>query len=69
MTTPAKTTAAAPAAHIHKSTVKKAYVKAVYGDMVHLFTGVRITQDPKKIEIDQFAQAQLDAGKWAIVED
>lgn len=49
--------------------VEKAYIKAVRGDMLHLFTGVLFTQDPKKVEIDGFVRVQLDAGKLQIVAD
>lgn len=48
---------------------KAAYVRAVYGNLHHLFTGVTFTTDPKKVEIDGFLQAQLDAGKLEIVTD
>ena len=53
-----------------KTRPKKAvYVRAVYGNLHHLFTGVTFTTDPKKVEIDGFLQAQLDAGKLEIVTD
>ena len=53
-----------------KPTPKKlAYVRAVHGALHHLFTGVTFTADPKKVEIDGFLQAQLDAGKLEIVTD
>lgn len=53
-----------------KTRSKKAvYVRAVYGNLHHLFTGVTFTTDPKKVEIDGFLQAQLDAGKLEIVTD
>ena len=48
---------------------KAVYVRAVYGNLHHLFTGVTFTTDPKKVEIDGFLQAQLDAGKLEIVTD
>jgi hypothetical protein len=48
---------------------KKAYVRTVQGDMVHLFTNVRFTTDPKKVEIDSFVQTQLDAGKLILSDD
>ena len=47
----------------------KAYVRTNSGTMVHLFTNVVFTQDPKKVEIDAFVQAQLDAGKLVIEAD
>lgn len=51
------------------SKLQKAYVAAVHGDMLHLFTNVWFTKDPKKVEIDQFVQAQLDAGKLVIADE
>lgn len=48
---------------------KLVYVRAVHGALHHLFTGVTFTADPKKVEIDGFLQAQLDAGKLEIVTD
>lgn len=37
---------------------------------VHLISGETIPHDAdKKIDIDHFARAQLDAGKWALVTD
>jgi hypothetical protein len=47
----------------------KVYVRAVHGELHHLFTGVVFTADPKKVEIDGFLQAQIDAGKVEIVND
>lgn len=43
------------------------YVVAVYGELRHLFTNVVFTKDPKKVIIDGFLQAQLDAGKLQVV--
>lgn len=54
---------------VPEPTVKKAYVRTVQGEMVHLHTSVRFTTDPKKVEIDQFVQAQLDAGKLMLADD
>ena len=45
----------------------KVYVRTVSGTMVHLFTNVVLTTDPKKVEIDGFLQAQIDAGKLLVV--
>lgn len=47
---------------------KGVYVRAVYGDMRHLFTNVVFTSDPKKVELDSFIQSQIDAGKMEIVQ-
>ena len=44
-------------------------VRSKVGDMVHLHQNVLITGDEKKIKIDGFARAQLDAGKWELVTD
>ncbi len=46
---------------------KKVFVRATHGEMLHLFTGVRFTADPKKVELDSFTQAQIDAGKLEVV--
>lgn len=50
-------------------TPKKVFVVAVNGDMLHLYTNVWFTKDPKKVEVDDFVQAQLDAGKLAISDE
>lgn len=47
---------------------KGVYVRAVHGEMRHLFTNVVFTSDPKKVELDSFLQAQIDAGKMEIVQ-
>lgn len=47
--------------------VESVYVVAVYGSLTHLFTNVVFTNDPKKVQIDGFLQAQIDAGKLEIV--
>lgn len=47
---------------------KTAFVRAVRGEMRHLFTNVVFTTDPKKVEIDGFTQAQIDAGKLEVVQ-
>ena len=47
---------------------KLVFVRAVHGEMRHLFTNVVFTCDPKKVEIDGFTQAQIDAGKLEIVQ-
>lgn len=50
-----------------EKSVEKAFVVAVHGKMLHLFTEVWFTTDPKKVEIDDFVKSQLAAGKLAIV--
>jgi hypothetical protein len=47
---------------------KAVFVRAVQGEMRHLFTNVVFTTDPKKVEIDGFLQAQIDAGKLEVVQ-
>jgi hypothetical protein len=42
---------------------KKIWVHTVSGRMVHLFTNTEFTTNPKQHVIDDFLQAQLDAGK------
>jgi uncharacterized protein YaiL (DUF2058 family) len=63
----AKKVESAEAETAQESGLEKAYVKAVNGNMHHLFTGVVFTQDPKRVEIDDYVQAQLSAGKLEIV--
>ena len=48
---------------------KKVFVVAVNGNILHLYTNVWFTKDPKKVEVDDFVQAQLDAGKLAISDE
>ena len=57
------------ASKVKTASKKMVYVRAVHGTLHHLFTGVTFTADPKKVEIDGFLQAQLDAGKLEIVTD
>lgn len=48
----------------------KANVKSASGNRtLHQVTDVVIDGRPTKIDIDAFARAQLDAGKWVIVTD
>lgn len=47
---------------------KLVYVRAVRGELRHLFTNVVFGSEPKKAEIDGFLQAQIDAGKLEIVQ-
>jgi hypothetical protein len=44
------------------------WVRAVYGEMLHLYTNVRFTKDPKKVELDDFLNAQIEAGKLEVVQ-
>lgn len=65
--TPAKNQTQAAAKGAAKP--KIARVRSKVGEMVHLHTNETIGEVEKKIEIDAFAQAQIDAGKWEIVAD
>ena len=50
-----------------KGKSKTQYVRSLVGDMRHLVTDEMITSHEKRIEVDAFAQAQIDSGKWEIV--
>lgn len=45
---------------------KRAWLRAVHGDMVNLHTNERFTTDPKKAKIDTFIASQLEAGKMEL---
>ena len=45
---------------------KRAWLRAVHGDMVNLHTNERFTTDPKKAKIDEFIASQLEAGKMEL---
>lgn len=45
------------------------WVVAAHGGMLHLHTNVWFTKEPKKVEVDDFLQAQLDAGKLVVVDE
>lgn len=64
--TPAPTAPKTPAA---AKTLRKEYVRAVHGEMRHLFTNELFTATPKKVEIDNFIEVQVEAGKLALGED
>lgn len=40
-----------------------------YADMLHLHQNKLVDGEGKRIEIDDFAVAQLEAGKWLVSED
>lgn len=44
------------------------YVRTVNASMLHLYTNVVFTVDPKKVPMDDFLRAQIDAGKLLVVE-
>lgn len=69
MTQIEKGKAPAKAAEVKAAEAKKVFVRTPVGQMVHLFTNVVFTTDPKKVDLDGFVQAQLDAGKLVIAED
>ena len=50
-----------------KGKAKTAYVRSKVGPMRHLHTNEEITAHEKRIELDAFTQAQIDAGKWETV--
>ena len=52
-----------------KDKTKRARVRSLVGDMRHLLTDVPVTAVERMMEIDDFTQAQIDAGKWEIVKD
>lgn len=53
-----------------KAYPERARVRTVTGDrMVHLITNQVIDGDERKIDLDAFAIAQIEAGKWQIVVD
>ena len=62
---PAPTATKAPAA----KAPRKEYVRAVHGEMRNLFTNEVFTATPKKVEIDNFIEVQVEAGKLALGED
>jgi hypothetical protein len=45
----------------------KVFVRSAGAPLLHLFTNVWFTADPKKVEMDGFLQAQIDAGKLVVV--
>lgn len=47
----------------------KAYITAVHGRMVHLFTNEEFGSRPVKVVIDNFVAAQLTAKKLAIADN
>lgn len=63
------TVEAKPVSEVKKSSAMDGvFVRAVHGEMRHLFTNVVFNGDPKKVEIDGFLQAQIDAGKLEVVQ-
>ena len=52
---------------VPKGKAKTAYVRSKVGHMRHLHTNEEITAHEKRIELDAFTQAQIDAGKWETV--
>ena len=59
---------------VAKQSATKAYpararVRSKVGEMRHLGTNQLVTSDEKMMDIDGFAIAQLNAGKWEIVAD
>lgn len=52
-----------------KKAPRKEYVRAVHGELRHLFTNEVFTATPKKVEVDNFIEVQVEAGKLAFGED
>jgi len=42
---------------------KKVWLQSVHGNMLHLYTNVLFTSEPKQHVIDDFVRAQLETGK------
>lgn len=59
---------AAADAATHKQAKGSVLVRAVNGDITHLFTSQVFTQEPKKATVDAYLQAQIDAGKVEVVQ-
>lgn len=57
---------AAPAAGLLGT---KQWVRVPTGKMLHLYTNVWITTDPKRVEVDEFLLGQIEAGKMVISEE
>jgi hypothetical protein len=53
---------------VEEAKTNMVYVKSVGGDLLHLFTNVVFDKNPKKVELDGFLQAQIDAGKLEVVQ-
>lgn len=64
-----KQAASAPKAGAPAAQPRKAYIRTVSGELLHLFTNVTFTTDPKKVEVDGFVQVQLDAGKLVVADE
>ena len=64
-----KHTAPTPKAETPPPSPKKLYIRTVSGELLHLFTNVTFTTDPKKVEVDGFVQAQLDARKLVVADE
>lgn len=58
----------AKSAPVEETKTNTVYVKSVGGDFRHLFTNVVFDKNPKKVEMDGFLQAQIDAGKLEVVQ-
>lgn len=59
----------APAKELPEKLPAEARVRAVRNPTYHLLTGELIPSDSdKKIKLDDFAKAQLRAGKWELVD-
>ena len=52
-----------------RGSAKKVRVRSLVGDMLHLYQEVWVTSVERVLVIDDFARAQIAAGKWEIVTD
>ena len=66
---PTKPAAPAGDATPAATAAEKVWVRAVNGPMLNLHTNVWITNDPKKVEMDDFVRAQLEVGKLVVAEE
>lgn len=67
--TPNPESKAAPPAAATKYPARARVRTVSGGSMRHLFTNEELSGVEKKIDIDHFAISQIEAGKWAIVND
>lgn len=61
-TKPTEATADAP------QTPEMVWVITVNAPMLHLYTNVLFTKDPKKVELDDFVKCQVAAGKLELTQ-
>lgn len=52
-----------------KASVETVSVRTVSGRMVHLFTNAVFTVEPQLVELDDYVNSQVEAGKLLVVAD